>query len=202
MLRKLLAGSTLALAMMAFAPAAHTAKNQTVVFAGGCYWGVESVFRHVTGVRSVVSGFAVPVTDSLSWGPPSRLSTYAEAVSIEYDPARISYHQLLDIFFRVAHDPTQVGRQGPDVGPQYRSIVFADGPAQAADVKAYVDSLGSAHAYSKPIVTEVLRLRKFRAADDSQQDYAALHAQSPYIVTYDVPKLQQLKRDFVALYKD
>jgi peptide-methionine (S)-S-oxide reductase len=197
-----LAGSAFAIGIMAMQPASVGATTDTVVFAGGCYWGVESVFRHVNGVSKVVSGFAVPATGSLAWGPPSRLGTYAEAVTIEYDPARISYQQLLDIFFRVAHDPTEVGRQGPDVGPQYRSIVFVKDAAQAAAVKAYLGRLASARVYHKPITTELLTLGKFQPADNSQQDYARTHAGSAYVVAYDAPKLEQLKREFASAYRN
>jgi len=166
------------------------------VLAGGCYWGVESVFRHVRGVRSATSGFAVPRehrgTDTL---PP------AEAVRIVYDPARISYRRLLAVFFTVAHDPTEVDRQGPDVGPEYRSIVFVAGAEERRIARAVVDSLGAARVFSRPIVTEIATLGSFQTADPAQQDYAARHPTDPYIVANDAPKLRALRRRFPALYR-
>jgi peptide-methionine (S)-S-oxide reductase len=202
LLQRPFAASTFALALIALRPPVSAGKSETAVFAGGCFWGVESVFRHLNGVKSAVSGFAIPATDSLLWGSASRLDTYAEAVRVEYDPAKITYQQLLEVFFRVAHDPTQLDRQGPDAGPQYRSIVFADDDAQAANVKAYIDSLRSSHAYRRPIVTEVLRLKKFREAEDAHQNYVALHPQSNYVVAFDAPKLRQLQREFASLYRN
>lgn len=167
------------------------------VLAGGCYWGMEWLFHHVRGVESVTSGFAIPVT-----AEGGRFEGAAEAVRIEYDSSVVSYRQLLDIFFSVAHDPTQLDRQGPDVGPRYRSIVFADGDSQRGVVRAYIDSLGAAHVYSRPIVTRIAALQSFEPAEPSEQNYAEHHRHSPYILINDVPKVRALKARFPALYRE
>lgn len=177
--------------------AGTTSNSSVAVLAGGCYWGVESVFRHVRGIESVTSGYALPVT-----AEGSRFAGPAEAVRIEYDTSRISYRQLLDIFFSVVHDPTQLNRQGPDVGPSYRSIVFASSGQQRGMARSYIDSLSAARVFPRPIVTEISALRSFQPADASQQDYAARHPHSPYIVINDVPKVKALKKRFPALYRD
>lgn len=170
--------------------------TRTAVLAGGCYWGVESVFDHVRGIKSVTSGYAIPVTAA-----GERFEGAAEAVRIEYDTSVVSYGQLLDIFFSVVHDPTQLNRQGPDVGPSYRSIVFADGDQQRGVVHAYIDSLSAAHVYKRPIVTRIAALQSFQAADPSQQHYAERHPYAPYIVINDVPKVRALKERFPTLYQ-
>lgn len=167
------------------------------VLAGGCYWGMEYVFDHVRGVRGVTSGYAIPVADS-----GGRYDGSAEAVRIEYDPDVVSYRQLLDVFFSVAHDPTQLNRQGPDVGPNYRSIVFPASDAQRELVRSYIDSLGAMHIYPRPVVTEVAALQFFQAAEASQQHYAERHPHSAYIVYNDVPKVRALKQRFPALYRE
>ena len=190
----------LAALLAAATPGVHRAER-TAVFAGGCYWGVESVFEHVRGVRSAISGFAYADTSArLPDGTAVRRS-YAEAVSVVYDPSQVSYEQLLDIFFQVAHDPTQRDRQGPDVGPQYRSVVFTGDSEQRETALAYLERLRSNDGYSGPIVTEVAPLRAFRPVDASQQDYAAHHPTEPYIVINDAPKLAALQRRFPALYR-
>jgi len=192
----LLASSLLGAAPARAADARPQGSRAVAVLAGGCYWGVESVYRHVRGIVSVTSGYALPVPAS---GP---LAPRVEAVRITYDPARISYRQLLDVFFSVVHDPTQLNRQGPDVGEEYRSVVLVDGAQQRAVVRAYIDSLTAARAYPRPIVTEIAALRGFQVVDDSQQDYAAKHPTDPYIVVNDVPKLAALRRRFPQLYRD
>jgi len=178
---------------------ASRAKPRTAVavLAGGCYWGVESVFRHVRGVISVTSGYASPAPASGDPSPP-----HAEAVRVVYDSSRISYRRILDIFFTVVHDPTQVDRQGPDVGPEYRSIVFVDGDRQRDVVRSYIDSLSAAHVYPAPIATRIAALRVFDAVDASQQNFAARHPTDPYIVVNDAPKLEALRRRFPQLYRD
>lgn len=173
-------------------PVPHSA---TVVLAGGCYWGVESVFRHVRGMQSVVSGFATPTADGKAGAPAP-----AEAVRLTYDPSQISYHQILDVFFSVVHDPTQLNRQGPDVGAEYRSLVFAGDAAERGAARSYLDSLTSAHVYPRPIVTQIVALQSFHAVDESQQDYAAKHPTAPYIVINDAPKLRALARRYPRLY--
>jgi peptide-methionine (S)-S-oxide reductase len=175
---------------------ASTSSSSVAVLAGGCYWGMEYVFDHVRGVKHATSGFAIPVTEH-----GARFEGAAEAVRIEYDPAVVSYRQHLDIYFSVAHDPTQLNRQGPDVGPNYRSIVFPNGDAERGLVRSYIDSLGAAHMYQRPIVTKVAALQSFEAAAPSEQRYAERHPHSPYILINDAPKLRELKERFPALYR-
>ena len=176
----------------------HSGETVAVaVLAGGCYWGVESVFRHVRGVESAVSGFAVPAP---SVGSVPVLP--AEAVRIRYDPARLSYREILALFFTVAHDPTQRDRQGPDVGPEYRSIVFVANERERRAVRAYVDSVTATRVYPRPIVTEIAELHAFREVDASQQNYAARHPTDPYIVANDAPKLEALRRRFPRLFRN
>lgn len=181
---------------LADVPQAAPASGVTVL-AGGCYWGVESVFRHVRGVESAVSGFAIPVTPA---GPAG--AEPAEGVRITYDPSQISYRQILDVFFSVVHDPTQLNRQGPDVGPEYRSIVFAGNDGERGVVRAYIDSLSAANVFPRPIVTEIAALQSFQVVDDSQQNYAARHPTDPYILINDVPKLEALRRRFPRLFRN
>ena len=184
------------------APLAPTSMSQTAVFAGGCFWGVEAVFEHVTGVIAAVSGYAGGKADTATYGQVSRgTSGHAEAVEITYDPSRISYGQLLQIFFTVAHDPTQLNRQGPDTGPQYRSEIFTVNPEQARIAEAYIRQLTQAHAYDKPIVTRTSPLPAFFAAEPDHQDFAARHPRHPYIVIHDKPKVQRLKQALPGLYR-
>jgi peptide-methionine (S)-S-oxide reductase len=163
------------------------------VLAGGCYWGVESVFRHVRGIRSATSGFAVPVV--------STSSGHVEAVRIAYDPSEIAYRRILDVFFLVAHDPTQRDRQGPDVGPEYRSVVFVASDREGEQVRALIDSLERAKVYPGRIVTEIAALGSFQPVGEDQQNYAARHPTNPYIVAYDVPRVEALRRRFPRLYR-
>lgn len=156
------------------------------VFAGGCFWGVEWVFEHVTGVRSVTAGY----------GPGG-----VESVDIRYDPKAISYRQLLEVFFLVAHDPTSRDRQGPDAGPEYRAIVFAMDSTQRREAETYVAELTARHQIHRPIVTEIQLFREIRMAEDFHQDFAEKHPSDPYIVSNDVPKLANLKRQFPSLYR-
>ena len=182
-------------------PLAATKGEQTAVFAGGCFWGVEAVFRHVRGVKSAVSGYAGGKVVSPSYEQVSSGSTgHAESVRVVYDPSQITYGQLLRVFFSVAHDPTQLNRQGPDVGTQYRSAIFFSTPLQKRIATAYVDQLTKAKAFGRPIVTEVSALDRFNVAEDYHQDYAALHPYQPYIMIHDAPKVANLKREFAALY--
>lgn len=177
-------------------PMAAPRGTAVAVLAGGCYWGVESVYRHVRGVTAVTSGFAVPARSTSGATRP------AEAVRLVYDPSRISYGRILEIFFTVVHDPTQVDRQGPDVGAEYRSVVFVAGAAQRALVRAYIDSLAAAHVYRRSIATQIDSLQAFEAADPSQQDYAEKHPTSPYIVINDVPKIRALAQWFPGYYRN
>jgi peptide-methionine (S)-S-oxide reductase len=166
--------------------------KQTVVFAGGCFWGVEAVFEHLHGVRSATSGYATPVDDPKG---------FAEAVRVEYDPTQISYDLLLQVFFLVAHDPTQIDRQGPDVGPRYRSIVFVSDTADRRIALAELDSLRARRTYPAPIATQVAALRSFRIAEDFHQDFVLRHPDDAYVVINDLPKIGELRRKFPTLYQ-
>jgi len=160
------------------------------VLAGGCYWGVESVYRHVRGVVSVTSGYASPAD-----GPR------AEAVRIVFDPSVVTYRRILEVFFSVVHDPTQLDRQGPDVGPEYRSIVFPADADQRREVQTYIHALAVARVFPRPIVTTVAGLASFEPVDASQQNYAAKHPADPYIVQNDVPRIEALRRRFPEDYR-
>ncbi len=174
---------------------------QTAVFAGGCFWGVEAVFRHTKGVSKAVSGYAGGTRETADYQTVSTGSTrHAESVQVTYDPAQVSYGELLRIFFSVAHDPTELNRQGPDHGPQYRSAVFVTGDEQRKVAQAYIRQLTDAKAFPAPIVTEVTTLPAFYAAEDYHQDYLARHPSQPYIVFNDLPKLAALKQEFPARY--
>jgi peptide-methionine (S)-S-oxide reductase len=169
------------------------AASRSVVLAGGCFWGVEAVFEHVRGVKSVTSGYAAPDGNGRKG--------FAEAVRIVYDPAQIRYAQLLEVFFLVAHDPTQVDRQGPDVGPRYRSIVFVVGDDERRIVGGYLDSLRTHGTFAAPIATEIAALRSFAIAESYHQDYAEHHPQAAYVVVNDLPRLAALRRRFPGLYR-
>ena len=175
-------------------------EKRTAVFAGGCYWGVEAVFDHVKGVKSATSGFATGAPLAADQVRPGHTG-YAEAVRVEYDPALVSYDQLLEVFFKVIHDPTQLDRQGPDVGPEYRSTIFYQDEEQHQKAAAYLAHLDSVKAYPKPIVTEVVPLKSFKVAPADQQDYSEHHPQEAYIRVNDVPKVEQLRRDYPGLYQ-
>jgi peptide-methionine (S)-S-oxide reductase len=174
----------------------------TAVFAGGCFWGVEAVFEHVKGVTTATSGYAGGKVSSPSYEQVSSGTTgHAESVQVVYDPSRVSYDQLLQVFFAVAHDPTELDRQGPDVGSQYRSAIFYRNDAQRDAAKRYIAKLEAAHVYRNPIVTEVAPLGRFNEAEAYHQDYLAHHTHQPYIVINDLPKLEALQREFPALYR-
>lgn len=176
--------------------------EQTAVFAGGCFWGVDAVFKHVKGVTDVVSGYSGGTAATANYKLVSDgVTGHAEAVRVRFDPAKVSYQQLLDVFFSVAHDPTQLNRQGPDVGSQYRSAIFYTSDEQRTTVQNTVKKLTAARAYSAPIVTQVVSLQQFYPAEDFHQNYLALHPTQPYIVFHDLPKLAQLRKQFPALYQ-
>jgi len=182
-------------------PAASVQGPQTAVFAGGCFWGVEAVFRHVKGVSKAVSGYAGGSFKTADYERVSTGSTgHAESVEVTYDPAQVSYGELLRIFFSVAHDPTQLNRQGPDYGTQYRSAIFYVSDEQKRVAQAYIAQLGQAKAYPSAIVTQVIALPAFYAAEAYHQNYLALHPTQPYIVMHDLPKLAQLKQQFPDRY--
>jgi peptide-methionine (S)-S-oxide reductase len=182
-------------------PASSVKGQQTAVFAGGCFWGVEAVFRHVKGVSSAVSGYAGGSAKTADYTLVSTgMTGHAESVQVTYDPAQVSYGELLRIFFSVAHDPTQLNRQGPDHGTQYRSAIFVTGEEQKRVAQAYVDQLGQAKVFERPIVTEVTTLPAFYPAEAYHQNYLALHPTQPYIVINDLPKLTELKQQFPDRY--
>jgi peptide-methionine (S)-S-oxide reductase len=181
-----------------------TAKSeQTAVFAGGCFWGVQAVFQHVKGVKSAISGYAGGNVASPSYEEVSSGTTgHAESVRVTYDPSQITYGQLLRVFFSVAHDPTQLNRQGPDVGTQYRSVIFYTNDSQKRIATAYVDQLTNAKVFSRPIVTQVVSFRAFNVAESYHQNYATLHPYEPYIMINDAPKVANLKHDLASLYTE
>jgi len=189
------------IALTCLAGQARAQQHAEAVFAGGCFWGVQWVFEHVRGVSSVISGYsggnvAYPTYEIVGTGATG----HAESVRLTYDPAVVSYRQLLEVFFRVAHDPTTRDRQGPDVGSDYRAIVFAHDSAQLREASAYVSELTAKRVFGKPIVTE-LRLRQpFYDAEAYHQHYAALHPEEPYIAINDAPKVQRLQKLFPDLF--
>jgi peptide-methionine (S)-S-oxide reductase len=183
------------------APLARAPGSQTAVLAGGCFWGVEAVFEHLKGVTGVVSGYSGGSAQSAKYELVSSGSTgHAEAVRINYDPSRISYGQLLKVFFSVVHDPTQLNRQGPDMGPQYRSAIFFASDEQKRVAESYIAQLRQARAFPRPIVTQVVPLKGFYEAEAYHQDYLARNPTQPYIVIHDLPKLAALERQFPGLY--
>jgi peptide-methionine (S)-S-oxide reductase len=183
-------------------PAAQAKGAQTAVFAGGCFWGVEAVFRHVKGVSSAVSGYAGGSVKSPGYELVSSGTTgHAESVKVTYDPSQVSYGQLLKVFFSVAHDPTQLNRQGPDSGTQYRSAIFTMNDDQARVARAYIAQLDGAKVFGSPIVTQVVPLPAFYDAEAYHQNYAALHPHEPYIAFNDLPKVDHLREQFPDLYR-
>ncbi len=184
------------------APRATTAHDQVAVLAGGCFWGVEDVFEHVKGVRRVVPGYAGGRAGTAHYDEVSYGNTgHAESVRVQFDPAQISYGQLLQVFFSVALNPTEWNRQGPDTGTQYRSVIFYANPEQEKVASAYIAQLTAAKAFSAPIVTQVKPLKAFYPAEAYHQDYARLHPNDPYIVYNDAPKVGHLKQLFPAIYR-
>lgn len=182
---------------------AGTPGLQTAVFAGGCFWGVEAVFEHIKGVRGVVSGYAGGKVAGPDYEQVSSGRTgHAESVKVTFDPAVVTYETLLKVFFSVAHDPTELNRQGPDVGTQYRSAIFFTSPEQQKVAQAYIGQLTAAKTYSKPIVTQVAALDKFWDAEGYHQNYLYSHTTQPYIVYNDLPKLDALKKQFPQLWEE
>lgn len=183
-------------------PTAATQGAATAVFAGGCFWGVDAVFKHVKGVAHVLSGYSGGSAATAKYMIVSTGTTgHAESVQVTYDPSKVSYAELLKVFFSVAHDPTQLDRQGPDVGTQYRSAIFYANPQQKEIAQRYIAQLDAAKTFGKPIVTQVVPLDKFYPAEDYHQNYLALHPDQPYIVYNDLPKLAELKKEFPAFYR-
>ena len=182
------------------APLSASKSQQTAVLAGGCFWGVQAVFEHLKGVRSVTAGYSGGRVNSPSYEMVSSgLTGHAESVSITFDPSQISYGQILTIFFSVAHDPTQLNRQGPDDGTQYRSAIFYSNDEQQRIAAAYIEQLDAAKVYPRKIVTELVPFKAFFRAEDYHQDYLQTHTDQPYIVYNDLPKLEHLKKQFPEL---
>jgi peptide-methionine (S)-S-oxide reductase len=180
---------------------ASSVTPQVAVIAGGCFWGIQGVYQHVNGVISATSGYAGGTAATADYGTVSSGTTgHAESVKIVYDPAKISYGQLLKVFFSVAHDPTELNRQGPDTGTQYRSAIFYTDDEQKRVAEAYIKQLQTAKAFGAPIVTQVTPLAAFYPAEAYHQDYLKLHPTQPYIVFNDLPKIASLKATFPALY--
>jgi peptide-methionine (S)-S-oxide reductase len=176
---------------------------KTLVLAGGCFWGVQGVYQHTRGVVSAVSGYAGGEARTAKYELVGRGTTgHAEAVQITYDPKQVTFGKLLQIYFSVVHDPTQLNRQGPDVGPQYRSTVFTSDPAERKAAEAYIAQLDGAKVYPKKIATTMEPLKGFYPAEDYHQDYLTLHPTQPYIVFNDLPKIENLKKLFAADYRD
>ncbi len=183
------------------APAQST--SEVAVLAGGCFWGVQGVFQHVDGVTSAVSGYAGGEADTAEYKTVGSGTTgHAESVQITYDPRKISYGKILQIYFSVAHDPTQFNYQGPDMGPQYRSTIFPANDEQAKIAKAYIAQLDAAHVYGDAIVTTLEPGKTFYPAEDYHQDFLTLNPTYPYIVYNDLPKVENLKRLFPELYRE
>jgi peptide-methionine (S)-S-oxide reductase len=197
------AGDSISAAMPAEpAPVGVAAASDTAVFAGGCFWGVEAVFESLEGVTDAVSGYAGGVDASPSYDKVSSGTTgHAESVRVVYDPSRISYDQLLQVFFTVAHDPTQLNRQGPDVGTQYRSAVFYRSPAQREAAERYIGKLRDGKVWPGKIVTEVSALKGFHPAEEYHQNYLVRHPTQPYIVVNDMPKLEELRKRYPDLVR-
>lgn len=180
-----------------FDPKPSTTSERKVVLAGGCFWCVEAVYRQLDGVSDVVNGYAGGTASSADYETVSTGRTgHAEAVEVNYDAARVSYGELLRVFFSIAHDPTQEDGQGNDIGPQYRSEIFAADDAEEDIAKRYIAQLDSAHVFDRPIVTKVSRLDRFYPAEDYHQDYAAKHPDQPYIRAVAAPKVAKLRKYF------
>jgi peptide-methionine (S)-S-oxide reductase len=176
---------------------------QTAVLAGGCFWGVQGVYQRVRGVRNAVSGYAGGAKETAQYERVSGGSTgHAESVEVSFDPKEISFGEILQIFFSVVHDPTQRNRQGPDVGTQYRSVIFYADESQRSIAQAYIAQLEKAKAFGRPIVTAVDSLKGFYAAEGYHQDFLINNPRYPYIVVHDLPKLEALRKTFPARYRD
>ena len=184
-------------------PVAATKGKEVAVISGGCFWGIQAVYEHTKGVISATSGYAGGTADTAQYETVSSGKTdHAESVKIVFDPSEITYGQILMIFFSVAHNPTELNKQGPDWGTQYRSSVFYANPEQKKIAEAYIQQLNAAKVYSGKIVTQVVPLNGFYPAEGYHQDYLKHHTDNPYIVINDLPKIRNLKKDFPDLYKE
>lgn len=182
-------------------PAAKASATETAVFAGGCFWGVEGVYEHIKGVTNVTSGYAGGSKAAANYEDVGSGTTgHAESVEVTFDPSKVTYEQLLYVFFTVAHDPTQLDRQGPDQGPQYRSAIFYQNDKQKKAAEAFVKALVDAKFFDRPIVTKITKLDAFYPAEKYHQDYMRLNPNDPYIVINDKPKVEALKAKFPQLY--
>jgi len=183
-------------------PAASGKQKATAVFAGGCFWGVEAVFERLKGVSDAVAGYAGGSKITAHYEiVSSGMTSHAESVKVTYDPSQISYGKLLEVYFSVAHDPTQLNRQGPDSGTQYRSSIFYSTEEEKRVAEAYVQQLNQAHVFSRPIVTQIVPLNGFYAAENYHQHYLDQHPDEPYIVYNDMPKVKRLQKEFPELVK-
>lgn len=182
-------------------PATAAKGEQVAVFAGGCFWGVDAVFKHVKGVIDVKSGYSGGEENTATYMQVGQGDTgHAESVRVKFDPTKVTYVQLLTVFFSVAHDPTELNRQGPDTGTQYRSAIFYANEEQKKLALAYIQAIEQSKAFSKPVVTQVVPLKQFYEAEAYHQNYLALHPKEPYIVYHDIPKVEALKAKFPDLY--
>lgn len=182
-------------------PLSKTKGTQTIVLAGGCFWGIQAVFEHVKGVSSATAGYSGGSASTAQYETVSTGQTgHAESVRVVYDPAQVSFGQILKVFFSVAHDPTELNRQGPDEGTQYRSVIFYSSEDQRRIAQAYVDQLNGAKVFARPIVTQIVALKAFYPAESYHQDYAEHHPNDPYIAFNDLPKLDHLKQTLPELY--
>lgn len=179
------------------------ATTETAVFAGGCFWGVQGVYQHIDGVTEAISGYAGGKANTADYQTVGTGTTgHAEVVEVTYDPRKVSYAELLQVFFEVAHDPTELNRQGPDVGTQYRSTIFPTSDEQARVAKAYIAQLDKANVFDAPIATTIESGQKFYPAEAYHQDYLTLHPDEGYIVVNDLPKVEHLERAFPSLWRD
>ncbi|KPU61774.1 peptide-methionine (S)-S-oxide reductase [Pseudomonas fluorescens] len=179
------------------------ARSETAVFAGGCFWGVQGVFQHVKGVKNAVSGYAGGAANTAQYERVSSGNTgHAESVEVTFDPGQVSYGTLLQIYFSVAHNPTELNRQGPDSGTQYRSAIFTKSTEQQRVAQAYITQLDAAHVFDKPIVTKLETFNGFYPAEEEHQDFLTEHPTYPYIVINDLPKVAQLKQLYPNRYQE
>ena len=196
------AGISLLFSLSILSNANAASTEQTAVFSGGCFWGVDAVFKHVRGVTAVVSGYAGGNASTAHYEMVSNGDTgHAESVRVRFNPAQVSYQQLLQVFFNVAHNPTELNRQGPDTGSQYRSAIFYTSIEQQKMAENTIRQLTVAHVFPEPIVTQVVPLKEFYPAEEHHQNYLALHPYQPYIVFNDMPKVDHLRKQFPALYQ-
>lgn len=189
------------LTLLSIGPLTTFGAEQTAVFAGGCFWGVEAVFEHVKGVKSAVSGYSGGTEATAKYETVSSGKTdHAESVMVKFDPVKVTYQQLLFVFLSVAHDPTQLNKQGPDNGRQYRSVIFYMNDEQKSQAVAFIKAVEDSKALSKPVVTEVVPFKAFYKAESEHQDFVRLNPDNEYVVYNDLPKLKELKKKFPELY--